>query len=317
MTNHKQMPCCESEPSLPQKSQGESVNSSLWLGVVFLVIIAGFGWGIYRLGAASVGGENVGASKAAIGTDRLEQAVLPSDGMILPISWGDMGKQLIDSEVLNEEKFLALYDGRGGLDPMMLNMLTATGPDQIVLNQSTAPVLLNLLWAVALANENEILTKGPMMQYGDAGQFASTGGWTLASGNAMDHYAMHKLMTLTDSQQQMVERMAKNIYRPCCGNATHFPDCNHGMAMLGLLEMMASQGMSEAQMYKVALAMNSYWFPETYLTIAKYYSKQGISWNKVNATEALGNNFSSGSGYQRVLSEVEPGQSSGGGGCGV
>ena len=40
---------------------------------------------------------------------------------------------------------------------------------------------------------------------------------------------------------KIVEEIAGNIYRPCCGNSTAFPDCNHGMAMLGLIELMVSQ----------------------------------------------------------------------------
>lgn len=38
-----------------------------------------------------------------------------------------------------------------------------------------------------------------------------------------------------------VEEVAAAVYRPCCNNHTPFPGCNHGMAMLGLLELMAPQ----------------------------------------------------------------------------
>ncbi len=122
---------------------------------------------------------------------------------------------------------------------------------------------LNVLWAFGLANKNEILEYGPMMdpQYGGAGGFASTGGWTLATGNPMDHYSHHAMLTLTPEQKQRVERTSKNIFRPCCKNSTYFPDCNHGMAMLGALEIMASQGASERDMYRVADQLNKQWFP--------------------------------------------------------
>src|SRR3989344_7376730 len=102
-------------------------------------------------------------------------------------------------------------------------------------------------------------------EYGGAGNFASTGGWTLAKGDAMDHYSAHPFIMLSREHQELVERVSKGIYRPCCNNSTHFPDCNHCMAMLGLLELMASQGVSEEDMWKAALAVNSYWFPDTYL----------------------------------------------------
>ena len=155
-------------------------------------------------------------------------------------------------------------------------------------------------------------------RYGSAGNFASTGGWTLSVGNAMDHYSRHPFMILTKEQQELVENVSKNIYRPCCGNSTYFPDCNHGMAMLGLLELMASQGVGEEEIYKVALAVNSYWFPDNYLTIAKYMESKGVDWKKVNPKEILGKDYSSSSGFAKVLQQV-PQQSSGGGGggCGV
>ena len=114
-----------------------------------------------------------------------------------------------------------------------------------------------------------------------------------------------------------MERVSKNIYRPCCGNSVYFPDCNHGMAMLGLLELMAAQGTSEEEMYKAALQVNSYWFPDTYLTLAKYFEQRGVEWSKVSPKEVLGAAYSSAQGYQQILAEVEPPQSQGGGGCGA
>lgn len=157
-------------------------------------------------------------------------------------------------------------------------------------------------------------------RYGDPSRFASTGGWTIAKGNAMDHYSAHPFITLTDAQQQMVERVSKNIYRPCCDNATYFPDCNHGMAMLGLLELLASQGASEEEMYKTALIMNSYWFPDQYATIARYLGSKGLTLAKVDPKEILGNGYSSASGFRNIASLVPQTQDSGGsgqGGCGL
>ncbi|MEX0930748.1 MAG: hypothetical protein WDZ68_00465, partial [Candidatus Paceibacterota bacterium] len=94
-------------------------------------------------------------------------------------------------------------------------------------------------------------------------------------------------------------------------------DCNHGMAMLGLLQLMASQNVSEQEMWETALQVNSYWFPETYTTLASYFKQQGTEWDEVNPRLALGRGYSSASGYQRVLQEVQPSTSQGGGGCSV
>lgn len=167
-------------------------------------------------------------------------------------------------------------------------------------------LLFFLFWALGLANKNPILENGPMMdkQYGGAGNFASTGGWTLAKGNTMDHYSQHALITLTSEQQALVEKISKGVYRPCCGNSTYFPDCNHGMAMLALLELMASQNVSEQDMWKTALIVNSYWFPDTYLTIAIYMKEKGVDWKDVSPQEMLGADYSSAQGFRNISSEV-------------
>lgn len=250
----------------------------------------------------------------------LEKAVLPAQGIILPVQWGDLGKQLVDSGAIDQKKFENLYVQRGGLDEATKKLLTETDNGRLVITKDNANSVLNLLWALGLANKNEILDKGPMTdkQYGgDPSKFASTGGWTIAVGNPMNHYSRHAMIQLTPEQQALVEQVSKNIYRPCCGNSTYFPDCNHGMAMLGLLELMASQGVSEADMYKAALAINSYWFPDTYLTIARYLKSKGIAWEKVGAKEILGANFSSASGYKQILNQVQPATNGNGSSCGV
>ena len=134
----------------------------------------------------------------------------------------------------------------------------------------------------------------------------------------MNHYSKHAMIALTPEQQALVEQISKNIYRPCCGNSVYFPDCNHGMAMLGLLQLMASQGVNETDMYEAALAANSYWFPDTYLTLAQYFNTKKIAWDKIGAKEVLGANFSSGAGFAEIKKQVAPvQQNNGGGGCGV
>lgn len=237
----------------------------------------------------------------------LQESVLPASGITLPITWGDLGKRLVEVGAIDPAKMAALYKDRGGFPTEFRDMLEKNASGKVVMTNQNAPYLLNLLWALGLANKNPILEdKNEMMNpaYKGAGNFASTGGWTLASGNPMSHYDMHPLITLTPDQQAIVDRVSRNIYRPCCGNSTHFPDCNHGMAMLGLLELMASQGVGEQDMYKTALAVNSYWFPETYLTIATYMQQKGTAWKNVSPQEMLSAAYSSSSGYQNITSKV-------------
>lgn len=245
--------------------------------------------------------------------------VLPKDGVVLPIAWGSIGKEMVENGVIDAEKFESIYANRGGLDDDERKLLYGDDNGNIKITQENAGVILNLTWAFGLSNKNPILEEGPMTdpRYGGAGGFASTGGWSIARGDAMDHYSKYQFVVLDAQEQALVERVSKNIYRPCCGNSTYFPDCNHGMAMLGLLELMASAGVTEEEMYKTALAVNSYWFPETYLTIEKYFKKRGVEWSQVDAKEVLGELYSSGAGYQQVLSDVEPVKIQGGGSCGV
>lgn len=234
------------------------------------------------------------------------KGIFLQDNVRLPVEWGNIGVKMIEAGIIDKEKFENLYEGRGRLTEADKKLLESSDNGNLVITSENSGIILNLLWALGLGNENAILENGPMMdpKYGGAGNFASTGGWTLAQGNAMDHFSMHKFVTLTPEQQALVEQVAKNIYRPCCGNSTYFPDCNHGMAMLGLLELMASQGIDEANMYRAALKVNAYWFPDTYLTIAKYFEQQGVAWDAVDPKEALGENFSSSAGYRRVVSEL-------------
>jgi hypothetical protein len=236
----------------------------------------------------------------------LGEVVLPSDGVILPVSWGNLGARLISVGAIDEKKFKAVYDQSGEFTEEYKNLLLGQNNSKLKITKENSAYLLNLFWALGLASKNEILEDGEMMDplYRGAGNFASTGGWTIAVGNPMDHYSKHQFFNLSPEQQAKVDKISRGIYRPWCGNPTHFPDCNHGMAMLGLLELMASQDVSEEDMWGAALAVNSYWFPDTYVTIATYMKNKGIEWKDVSPQEVLGANYSSASGYRRIATQI-------------
>lgn len=249
-----------------------------------------------------------------------EELVIPEAGIVLLVIWGDLGAKLISVGVIDDNKFKAIYDQREVFTDEYKNLLFGQNDGKLKITKKNANYLLNLFWALGFANNNPILDSGEMMdpRYGGVKNFASTGGWVMAQGNQMDHYSGHKFFNLTEEQQILVDKVSKGIYRPCCDNSTHFPDCNHGMAMLGLLELMASQGVSEQDMYKTALTVNSYWFPDTYVTIATYMKNKGVEWKDVNPQEILGKDYSSTQGYARINAQiVEPQQEGNGGGCSV
>lgn len=164
-----------------------------------------------------------------------------------------------------------------------------------------------------------------MVEYseGQIERFASTGGWSIAAKPITELYASAKILPLSVEQQKRVDEVAQGVYRPCCNNPTNFPDCNHGMAMLGMLELLAFNGASEDEMFEAAKYANAYWFPQQTLEIALLHkSTQGLNFSELNSREVVGPNFSSGSGFQAVhqwLTEngVLAGSSGSGNSCGV
>jgi uncharacterized protein YoaH (UPF0181 family) len=302
-----------SDPIIMEEGSKAKRERDLVLPVSILLsalIIAG-AW-IYTSSDSKIG------QKSGLGQANLSETLFPNDGVELPARWGDLGQQLIKNGTIDPQKFEALYQNRGDLSEETKKLLYGnTGNLKITAENSG--VILNLLWAFGLANKNTILEQGPMSdpRYGSAGGFASTGGWTIAQGDPMSHYSKHSLIILTEDQQKLVEKISQNIYRPCCDNSTYFPDCNHGMAMLGLLELMASQGASESEMYKAALVVNSYWFPGQYKDIAKFLNSKNIDWKKTSPEKLLGSGMSSASSYQQIAAQITPTAQSSGGGCGV
>lgn len=280
----------------------ENKNYLISASIVFSVIITAYVW----LGAAET---KILGPNLALSPDSIE----------LPIIWDNLGVQMVSAGVIDRAELEAIYAQRGGLSDEEKQILEGK-IGKLKINKENSGFILNMLWALGLGNKNKILEIGPMMdsRYGGAENFASTGGWTLAKGNVMNHYSKHSFIILTPEQQMLVEKVSKNIYRPCCDNPTYFPDCNHGMAMLGLLELMASQNVSESDMYKVALQVNTLWFPDTYLTIAKYLKeKKNIDWVNADPKEILMYNYSSASGYQNILSQIIPSATQSGAGCGI
>lgn len=246
--------------------------------------------------------------------------VLPVSGYQTSLTWGQLGKKLVEVGAIDQQKYEKIYNSNtnGKQD---LDIFSENFDKKIVINENNSRFVVNTLWALGLANKSKVLDQGPMRTGGNPTKnFASTGGWTLGSKPAMEVYSSHELIPLTDEQQDLVEKIAGNVYRPCCGNHTAFPDCNHGMAALGYIELAVASNLSEDQIYKDLLAFNSYWFPQTYVEMAVYFQQEdGLSWEQVDAKKALSNDFSSSRGSQKIKQAVSsvPGLKSQGGSCGA
>ena len=234
----------------------------------------------------------------------LEQ-INPAQGYTLPVVYGDIGPQLLAAGAIDLGKFVGVYKQSGKpLSEEQLGILTRGSDAPITINTGNANFLLNFFWAFGLTNQNPILSEGPLMARGGKeriGEFASTGGWTIGVKTATELYASLAIVPLNPAQQARLTEVAREVYRPCCDNPTHMPDCNHGMAMLGLLELMASQNATVEEMFTAAKYINAYWFPQQTLEIATMIQvTQKSNFDQADARQVVGARFSSGSGYQAV-----------------
>lgn len=277
-------------------------------------------------GPTSVAGVNNDSSHGGTGMDiaALMKEVNPPEGYTLPARYGDLGPQLLKSGAIDYDAFAAVYSNGGDpLTPDQVGILKNGSDEPIVISSGNAHFLLNFFWAVGLVNRNPILTEGPITQYskGQIDQFASTGGWTIGAKPARELFASLELIPLTPEQQTRVQEVASSIYRPCCDNPTIFPDCNHGMAMLGLLELMASQGANTAELFQAAKYVNAFWFPQQALQTAIYLkSNQDVDYAQADPRLVSGQAFFSGSGSGRVYASLQsegllPKAPDGGGSC--
>ena len=284
-----------------------------------LVVFAGMGYFYDRqIALYKAKYEDVLANTPEAKVARFQKEVLLKEGVDLGVDFGDLGKKLIEAGVIDEEKFLQIYSFSDDREKYKAMLTGKDSRENIVMDEVNSRFILNALWALGLAQKSDALAN-MKNEFDDVSKLASTGGWSLGKEDAMTYYGKSELLKLSDDQQKLVSKIAGNIYRPCCGNSAAFPDCNHGMAMLGFIELMVANGKSENEIYKVALKMNSYWFPDTYMTLANYFEiKENKKWKDVDPKEVLGEKYSSGYGYANVVKAVSPvGGSGGGGGCGV
>ena len=243
--------------------------------------------------------------------------VFPKEGFKTKIILGDVIPRLVASGAIDLEKFKEVYSGR--LTEEQLRLLTEPYNEPLVITPQNANFLLTIFWPLGIANKNPVLNEAAA--YPGVANLASTGGWSLGKEDAMVYFNKLELIRITPEQQAILEEVASNTYRPCCGNPTAFPDCNHGAALLALLEIGASQGLSKEELYTLALQANTLWFPQQYSATATYLNIKGIDyWS--SAKEIMGFELSSGPGWAnnvyKPLQELEAlPQTQGGGSCGI
>lgn len=255
--------------------------------------------------------------------DEVTAKVLPKEGFQSKVVLSDSVVRLAAEGVIDKDKFGAIYKDRGGLPEELKDVLTKPSNRPILLTRSNANYYVNLLWPLGLANYMSSNKSSPVNGK-SLFNFASTGGWNLGKEeNGGAYFNKFKIVELTPEQEALATKIAENTYRPCCDNSTFFQDCNHGSALLGLLQLGAAQGLTEDELYREALAFNSFWFPHNYIQTALYFKAlKNTDWEKVDPKLVMGKDFSAISGwYANVDKEVKrlglvP-QQEDGGSCGV
>ncbi len=249
----------------------------------------------------------------------LKQEVLPQSGYKTSLKWKNLGQRLVEVGAIDKKKYEEIFVSESdGQDHM--KYLDGNWEENMVINETNSRFMVNTLWALGLANKSKVLDEG-QMKTGETPteNFASTGGWTLGAKPVMEIYSSAEIIPLTPEQQELVKKIAENVFRPCCGNSTAFPDCNHGMAALGYIEWAVYNGLPESQIYKDLLAFNTFWFPQNYVEMAVYFEKAGTKWKNVNPQMALSRDYSSAQGAAKIKQSIQgvSGLQNQGGGCGV
>ena len=298
------------KPKLPQKSPPKSSEINLpsnnyskrnkVFRILFAVIIFISGLGSGYL----LWGRNGSSQSAPSEMEAMAKLINPQKGFEIQAIFGDFGPKLITAGVIEPKGFELIYQQAGKpLSEIEMGILTNGSQDRLVINRQNSYFLLNLFWALGLANKNRILDQGSIQEAsgGNIEQFASTGGWTIGTKPITEIFSSTPIFSLSEEQQARVEEVAKAVFRPCCNNPTSFPDCNHGMAMLGLLELMASQNASSDEMFNAAKQVNAFWFPQQTLEQGLFFKNAKVlNYQNADARMIVGKDYSSASGFGQL-----------------
>ncbi len=231
--------------------------------------------------------------------DQAVAHVLPKHGFQSRIALKDSIFKLVKYGVIDRGKFFAIYGRKGPQPAELAQVLTDPSDRPILLTAANASGYVDILWPIGLANHMAINAQSPL--YGSPVEFASTAGWTLGrEKSGVIYFNRFPIVRLTPPQERRVVRIANATYRPCCDNSTFFQDCNHGSALLGLLQLGVSQGLSERELYREALAFNAFWFPDNYVQTALFFQVvRKTRWAGVDPRLALSYDYSALSLWQQ------------------
>jgi hypothetical protein len=238
-----------------------------------------------------------------IDTVALMNRINPSGGFQLPVVYGQVGPELLRTGSIDLSTLKELFGKNGTtLSDQEIKVLIQGSQDAIMINRQNAAFLVNLFWAIGLTNQNPILDQGQSWtRGGKLEDVPSISGWKLSQMPAVEWFAKEKILPLSPTQQKRFEEVARAVYMPCCENSVLLPDCSHGMAMLGLLELMGSQDASVDAMLLAAKQANAFWFSQQTLEQAIFMiATQLKDYATVDARSILSASYSSAKGFQQL-----------------
>lgn len=257
--------------------------------IALLMFQVSFAW----IGAAPRAEKNsIVANGEIIDIDAIVEEVTPAKGFATNVRWGDVVSKMVATGALDPQKLETILTKQYGQEMKPEWRAVLAGEDvNLEINNENAVFMMYMLWTLGKHNQNQILSDSPIAKYFNK--------YDIGVGRV--GYGDTPILSLTAGEQAVAKKVAENAYRPCCGNATASPDCSHGFAALGLIELMASQGMSEAEMFDTFVKFNSFWFPETYIKDALYFrSVRGEKWSEADKKLIAGVEYSSISGAYKV-----------------
>lgn len=212
------------------------------------------------------------------------EIVTPKAGFKTSVRWGDIVAKMVKEGVLDPQKLEGILTKNYSQEMKPEWKAVLVGEDTTLsIDNDNAVFMMYVLWTLAKHNNNQILTSSPIASYFE----------NYDIGVGRPGYGDVLLLSLTSEQQAIAKKVAENAYRPCCGNSTAAPDCSHGFSALGLIELMASQGFSEKEIFDTFIQFNSFWFPETYIKNALYFkATEGLDWKDVSKELVAGAEYS-------------------------
>lgn len=233
-------------------------------------------------------------SSSGLNIDKITEQVIPAKGFTIDASWGTIVKDMVSAGVLDSKKLEGILSRSYGQEMTQEWKVILEGKDEkLSINAENSVFMMYVLWALGKHNDNAILHESRIASY-----FKN---YDIGVGKV--GYGDTLLLELTPEQQDLAKEVSMNSYRPCCGNSAAVPDCSHGFAALGLIELMAAQGYEKDEIYDAFVKFNSFWFPANYIQNAVYFKvAEDKEWDETDDELVAGKDYSSIAGSRNVKS---------------